>query len=86
MKKVKLLSKKIKVFGVTVCPACLQLKAFLKDNNIKFEDIDVSESESGLDEMIEISDQMSVPVIKIGNEVFIGFDKEILSSILNIGG
>ena len=40
-------------------------KKFLKDNNIDFEDIDVSTDQAKAQEMIKKSGQMAVPVIDI---------------------
>ncbi len=74
----------IKVFSTPTCPYCVTLKEFLKEHNIEFEDIDVSQDEKARDEMIEKSGQMGVPVVEINNEIVIGFDKEIIKSLLKI--
>ena len=55
----------IKVFSTPSCPFCITLKNFLKEHNIEFEDIDVSQDKVAQDEMIKKSGQMSVPVIEI---------------------
>ncbi|KPJ56941.1 glutaredoxin [Parcubacteria bacterium DG_74_2] len=74
----------IKVFSTPSCPYCVTLKMFLKEHNIEFEDIDVSENEKAKEEMIEKSGQMGVPVVEIDGKVIIGFDKEKVSKLLNI--
>ena len=51
---------------------------------IKFEDIDVSKDEKALDEMIDKSGQMSVPVIDIDGEIMVGFDKKRVNELLKI--
>ena len=74
----------IKVYSTPSCPYCFTLKEFLKQNNIEFEDIDVSKDEKALKEMIEKSGQMGVPVIEIDGQIVVGFDKEKISKLLNI--
>ena len=75
---------KVKVFSTSMCPYCVTLKEFLKEHNIEFEDIDVSQNKTALDEMIEKSGQMGVPVIDIDGEIIVGFDKEKITQLLNI--
>lgn len=74
----------IKVFSSPTCPYCFTLKEFLKKNNIEFEDIDVSKDKKALEEMIEKSGQMGVPVVDIDGEIVVGFDKQKISKLLNI--
>ena len=56
-----------------------------KENNIEFEDIDVSVDEKAREEMIQKSGQMGVPVIEVNGQIVIGFDKEKISELLDIG-
>ncbi|MFH1661919.1 MAG: glutaredoxin domain-containing protein [Candidatus Falkowbacteria bacterium] len=78
------ITKKVRVFSTPTCPYCVTLKEYLKENNIEFEDIDVSQNEKALDEMVEKSNQMGVPVVDIGGEFIIGFDKEKINQLLDI--
>ena len=77
---------KVRVFTTPVCPYCFTLKEFLKDNNIVFEEVDVAGSEESRNEMIKKSGQMSAPVLEIGDEIVIGFDREKIINLLNIKG
>jgi len=74
----------IKIYSTPGCPYCFTLKEFLKQNNIEFEDIDVSKDEKALKEMVEKSGQMGVPVVEIDGQIVVGFDKEKISKILNL--
>ncbi|AKM82111.1 TPA: NrdH-redoxin [Candidatus Berkelbacteria bacterium] len=65
----------IKVYSTPTCPYCVQAKQYFKSRNIDFEDIDVSLDHEKAHEMIDLSGQMGVPVIKIDNDVIVGFDK-----------
>ena len=74
----------VKVFSTPVCPYCYTLKEFLKENNIEFKDIDVSQDEKEQKRMVEKSGQMAVPVVEIDGEMVIGFDREKICKLLNI--
>lgn len=75
---------KIRIFSTPSCPYCYTLKEYFKEHNLAFDDIDVSADKALLDEMIEKSGQMSVPVVDIGGEFIIGFDKKKINELLNI--
>jgi glutaredoxin 3 len=75
---------KIKVFSTPSCPYCVTLKEFLKERDVAFEDIDVSQNRAALDEMVEKSGQMGVPVVEIDGQVVVGFDKEKICRLLRI--
>lgn len=79
-----MLDKKIKVYSTPICPYCIALKEFLKEKGFEFEDIDVSRDEKALREMVKKTGQMGVPVIEIGDQIIIGFDKEKICKLLNI--
>lgn len=74
----------IKVYSTPACPYCFTLKEFLKENNISFEDIDVSKDAAVRDEIIKKTGQMEMPVIDINGEIIIGFDREKITKLLGI--
>ena len=78
------MDKKVKVYSTLTCPFCVRAKQFLKENNIVFEDIDVSANQLAVEEMIKISGQMGVPVLDIDGEIIVGFDKEKISQALEL--
>ena len=73
---------KIKVYSTPTCPWCVRVKEFLKEKEVEFEDIDVSKDQEAAQYMIEKSGQMGVPVLEIGEEIIIGFNKEAIESAL----
>ena len=75
---------KVRIFSSPSCPYCFTLQEFLKEYNIEFEVIDVSKDEKALNEMIEKSGQMGVPVVEIDGQIVVGFDREKISRLLNI--
>jgi glutaredoxin-like YruB-family protein len=74
----------IKVYSTPTCPYCVTLKNFLKEKGFEFEDIDVSQSQELLNEMVEKSGQMGVPVVDINGQIVVGFDREKIVKLLNI--
>ena len=76
--------KKVLIYSTPTCPYCKQTKDFLKQNNIKYTEIDVSSDEKRAQEMIEKSGQMGVPVIDIEGQIIVGFDKSALKKALGI--
>ncbi|KPK98854.1 MAG: glutaredoxin [Omnitrophica WOR_2 bacterium SM23_72] len=74
----------VKVYSTPTCPWCIRTKQFLKDNNIPFEDVDVSSNQQAAEEMIQKSGQMGVPVLDINGQIIVGFDKEKINSVLGL--
>ena len=74
----------VKIYSTPACVYCKTLKEYLKKNDRKFEDIDVSKDEKQLEKMIKDSGQMAVPVVDIDGEIIIGFDKEKIDKLLKI--
>lgn len=74
--------KKVIVYSTSTCPWCVKVKEFLKQNNIPFKDIDVSEDKEAANEMIEKSGQMGVPVIDVNGTIIVGFDQDAIKKAL----
>lgn len=78
------MSKRVKIYSTSTCPYCIRAKQFLKENNIVFEEADVSSDQAQAEEMIRKSGQMGVPVIDIEGQIIVGFDKDRLKAELGI--
>jgi glutaredoxin-like YruB-family protein len=74
----------VTVYSTQTCPWCHKAKDFLKDNNIEFEDKDVSVDEEARNAMVEKSGQMGVPVIDIDGEIIVGFDQDAIKRALKL--
>ena len=74
----------VKVYSTPTCPYCHIAKQFLAENNIAFEDIDVSASQTLAQEMISKSGQLGVPVVDIDGQIIVGFDKARIKQLLGI--
>ena len=75
---------KVKIFTTPTCHWCGKVKEFFKENKVKYSEIDVAKDPAKAREMIEKSGQMGVPVIEIGSEIVVGFDKSRLKKLLDI--
>lgn len=78
------MAKTVTVYSTPTCPYCIRAKQFLKDNNVPFTDYDVGADRAKAQEMMKRSGQMGVPVIDIGGELIIGFDREKIKLALGI--
>ncbi len=78
------MAKTVKIYSTPTCPWCIRTKQFLKENNIDFQNMDVSSDKQAADEMMKKTGQMGVPVIDIEGEIIVGFDKEKIKQVLGI--
>jgi len=79
-----IMSKTVRVYSTPTCPWCIRTKQFLNDNNIVFENIDVSTNQVAAQEVVQKSGQMGVPVLDINGEIIVGFDKEKIKTALGL--
>ncbi len=78
------MDKTITIYSTPTCHFCQMTKDFLKEKGIAYTDYNVAQDLEKRQEMIQKSGQMGVPVIFVGNDMIIGFDKERLVSSLGI--
>ncbi|MCX5703255.1 MAG: glutaredoxin family protein [Candidatus Omnitrophica bacterium] len=78
------MDKQVKIYSTPTCPWCIRVKQFLNENNIAFENVDVSSDQVAAEEMIQKSGQMGVPVLDIDGEIIMGFDKEKITQALGL--
>jgi glutaredoxin 3 len=74
----------VTIYSTPVCHFCHAAKDFFQENNVAFTDNDVASDAVKRQEMIDLTGQMGVPVIKIGNDIVIGFDEPKLRELLGL--
>lgn len=74
----------VKVYTTDRCPWCVKVKRYLKNNNIRYEEIDVGMDRRAAYEMSRKTGQMSVPVVEINGNIVIGFDKDQIDNLLDL--
>ena len=74
----------VTIYSTPVCHFCQAAKEFFQENDIKYTEHDVASDAEKRAEMIEMTGQMGVPVIQIGDDVVIGFDEEKVKELLKL--
>lgn len=76
--------KNVIIYSTPSCHFCHMAKDFFKEKNVPFTDYDVAMDPAKRAELIEKSGQMGVPVILIGNDMVIGFNKPKVIELLGL--
>lgn len=74
--------EKVTVYTSNTCPYCTMAKDYLKDRNIEFEEKNVQTDSEARQELMA-KGYTGVPVIVIGEEEIVGFDKKRLEALLD---
>ncbi len=74
----------VKIYSTPTCVYCKMAKSFFDQNNVKYEEFNVQDDLKAQEEMIQKSGQLGVPVIDIGGDIYVGFDRGALAKALNI--
>ncbi len=74
----------VTIYSTPSCHFCHAAKDFFDANNVSYTDIDVAADIEKRKEMIDITGQMGVPVIRIGDDVVVGFDERKIREILGL--
>ncbi|HLD57232.1 MAG TPA: glutaredoxin family protein [archaeon] len=72
------------VYSTSTCPWCHKAMDFLKENKIKFTEVNVQEHPEKAEEVVQKSGQMGVPVIDVDGKIIVGFNERALRQALNI--
>ncbi len=74
--------KDVTIYSTQSCHYCQLAKEFFKKNNIAYTEYNVGVDAQKRSEMVELSGQLGVPVIHIGDTVLVGFQESKLSELL----
>lgn len=80
------MDKTVTIYTTPTCHFCQMSKEYFKANNVNYTEINVAADLEKRQEMIQKSGQMGVPVIMIGEDMIIGFDKKRLDELLGLTG
>lgn len=78
------MDKTVTIYSTPVCHFCHMAKEFFTENNIAYVEHDVASDLDKRKEMIDVTGQMGVPVIQIGDDIVIGFDEEKVKELLGV--
>ena len=74
----------VKIYSTPTCHFCHAAKEFFTENNIAYTEYDVASNMDKRSEMIDMTGQMGVPVIRIDDDVVVGFDEGKVRELLKI--
>ena len=74
----------VTIYSTPTCHFCHAAKEFFKEHHIEYTDNDVAENVENRKKMIEMTGQMGVPVIQIGDDIVVGFDEQKIRELLKI--
>lgn len=67
---------KVKVYSTSWCVYCRMAKEYFKSKNVTFEEVNVENDRDAAMALVERTGQAGVPVIEIGQQTILGFDRE----------
>lgn len=73
--------EKVFVYSSDTCPYCTLAKDYLTEIGVEFEEKNIQRDNEARKELMEMG-HMGVPVIVIGKEEIVGFDKDKIDELL----
>jgi glutaredoxin-like YruB-family protein len=86
IRKRSVLNMEVKVYSTSTCPWCEKAKDYLKSLNVDFVTVNVSNDKAAAMELVKKTRQMAVPVIQVGENYIVGFNREAIDSALKEAG
>ena len=80
------MDKTVTIYTTPTCHFCQMSKEYFKEHNVTYTEHNVAADMEKRQEMIDKSGQMGVPVVFIGEEMIVGFDKRRFDELLGIEG
>ena len=75
---------RVVMFTTPTCTYCVAAKRYLRQNSIRFREVDVSRDQAAARDMMRRAGSMGVPVLDIGGRIVRGFDRPKIDELLNI--
>ncbi|MCK4942493.1 MAG: glutaredoxin family protein [Candidatus Aminicenantes bacterium] len=72
------------LFTTPTCSWCRTVKQYLRKNDIRFKEVDITRDEVAARDMVRRTGQQGVPVTLINNRPVVGFNKNEINRLLNI--
>lgn len=76
--------KSVTIYSTPSCHFCHLAKDFFTENNVEYTEHDVASDLDKRKEMMDMTGQMGVPVIKIEEDIIIGFDEDKVKELLGV--
>ena len=77
----------VKVFALSTCPYCRMTRAYLDENDVEYEVVEVdlltgTERDEAIAEVKDISGGTSFPVVLVDDDIIVGFNKKRMKELL----
>jgi glutaredoxin-like YruB-family protein len=76
------MDKTVTIYSTPTCHFCHLAKEYFDANGVAYTNFDVASDLEKRKEMIDMTGQMGVPVIRIGDDVVVGFDEAKVKELL----
>lgn len=76
--------KDVTIYTTPTCHFCQMAKEFFAEKGVTYTGFDVAADAGKREEMIQLTGQLGVPVIKIGDDIMVGFDRQKIADKLGI--
>lgn len=76
---------KVIIYSTPTCAWCKKAKEYFQANDVDYTEVNVAGDPAKVQELVEKSGQMGVPVIDIDGMIVVGFNKGKLDELLSIG-
>ena len=67
---------KVLLFSTSTCSWCRRAKRYFKEQRVPFKEVNIERDPDAAWEIVRKTGQTGVPVIKIGSNWIVGFDRE----------
>lgn len=74
----------VTIYSTSTCHFCNMAKEFFKENNVPYTEHNVGLDIEKRKEMVQMTRQLGVPVIVIGDTALVGFQEEKVKELLGI--
>ena len=74
--------KQVTIYSTPSCHFCHAAKDYFDETGVVYQDFNVAEDLEKRKEMVDLTGQMGVPVIRIGDDVVVGFDQAKIKELL----
>ncbi len=75
---------RVLVFTTPTCPWCTRVKQYLRQQGVRFKEVDVSRDAAAARDLVRRTGQMGVPVVEIDGRPIVGFDKPKIDRLLDL--
>ncbi len=74
--------KDVTIYSTATCHFCQLAKEYFKAHNIPYTEYNVGVDVEKRKEMIDLTGQLGVPVIRVGDNVVVGFQESVIAQML----